>query len=397
VNRLADRLPAVLKRLLSLQRRWSAVTDAIIVVTLLVIGLASAVGEFHESAASRAFTVALVLPLLWRRRWPVAVFAVMATVAFVQWLLDEQVFADVALLVALYSVAVARPARTTLLAFAVLEIGIVLAIIRWGGGDWLPPFIGLSGLATTAAVMGTSARNRRALVASLQERAERLERERDQQGQLATAAERARIAREMHDIVAHNVSVMIALADGASYAIKEDPERAEHAMQTASRTGRQALTEMRRLLGVLREEHGHAQLAPQPGLEQLDELLEDVRTAGLPVDYQVTGRPERPLAAGLQLAVFRIVQEALTNTLKHAGPGATARLRLHHQPGSLEVEVLDSATRPPLVEAGGAGAGLQGMRERALVYEGEFEAGPRPDGGWQVRLVLPLARPAVTA
>jgi signal transduction histidine kinase len=370
--------------------------DAVVVAILLLIGFAPQAGDVLATTSTRVFTVALALPLLWRRRWPVAVFAVIAAVAFVQWLLDVRAFGDAALLVALYGVALTQPTRVTLAAVAVLEVGIALAVIRWGEGDAISPFVGLSGLATAAAVLGTSIRNRRALVASLQERAERLERERDQQGQLATAAERARIAREMHDIVAHNVSVMIALADGASYAIKEDPERAERAMQTASRTGRQALTEMRRLLGVLREDHDHAQLAPQPGLEQLDELLEDVRTAGLPVGYHVSGSPESQLPPGLQLAVYRIVQEALTNTLKHAGAGASAQLHVRHHPDRLEVEVVDSTSGPSPAPSGGPGAGLQGMRERAQVYEGELSAGPGRDG-WQVRLVIPLARPVVPA
>jgi signal transduction histidine kinase len=195
----------------------------------------------------------------------------------------------------------------------------------------------------------------------------------------------------MHDVVAHNVSVMIALADGASFAIEHDPQRAEHAMRTASRTGRQVLTEMRGLLGVLREHHQHAGLAPQPGLNELDELLTDVRTAGLPVSYEVAGRPEIPLSAGLQLAVFRIVQEALTNTLKHAGPGASARLRVQHSPEALELEVVDSADGRPPSAPDGTGAGLQGMLERAAVYEGRLEAGPTRDGGWRVQLFVPLA------
>src|SRR4051794_3332265 len=253
--------------------------DAGVVAGLLVVALFASPGDLVATEATRGFAVALILPLLWRRRWPVHVFAVVALIAFVQWLFDGGTFGDVALLVALYGVAVARPARVTVAAVAVLELGIVLALISWGDGDGLYPFVGLSALATAAAVMGTSARNRRALVTSLQERAERLERERDQEGRLATAAERARLAREMHDVVAHNVSVMIALADGAGYAIEREPERAYHAMRTVSRTGRQALTEMRRLLGVLREDDHHAQLAPQPGLGELDELLEDVRTA----------------------------------------------------------------------------------------------------------------------
>jgi signal transduction histidine kinase len=394
---LAGRVSHTLQRLLALQRRRPEVGDAALVVGLLVLGLAPHIGDLDTDSASHAFTIALALPLLWRRRRAVPVFAAMVAVAFAQWALDVRAFGDAALLAGLYGVAVAEPARVTLVAMAVLEAGIALAVARWNDGNALYAFVGLSGLATAAAVMGTSTRNRRALVASLQERAQRLERERDQQGQLATAAERARIAREMHDIVAHNVSVMIALADGASYAIKDDPERAEHAMQTASRTGRQALTEMRRLLGVLREDRGQAQLAPQPGLEALDDLLQDVRTAGLPVRYEVSGRPGAPLPPGLQLAVFRIVQEALTNTLKHAGPGASARLYVRHRADALEVEVLDVADGPPAAPPGDTGAGLRGMRERAAVYEGQLEVGPGADGGWRVSLVVPLARPPVPA
>jgi signal transduction histidine kinase len=385
----------VLQRLMALQRRRPALGDAALVAVILAVGLGPRIGDLPATPASQAFTVALTLPLLWRRRWPVAVFGVIAAIAFGQWLCDVRAFGDAALLAALYGVAVAESGRVTLIAMAVVEAGIVLALIRWASDAGLYAFVGLSGLTTAAAVLGTSTRNRRALVASLQERAERLERERDQQGRLATAAERARIAREMHDIVAHNVSVMIALADGASYALTDDPERAERAMQTASRTGRQALTEMRRLLGVLRDD-GAAQLAPQPGLAQLDELLEDVRTAGLPVSFEVTGQPTVPLPAGLQLAVFRIAQEALTNTLKHAGPGATAQLHVRHRAEGLEVVVLDRADERSPAAPNGAGAGLRGMRERAAVYDGELQAGPSDDGGWRVRLLVPAGGPAVS-
>jgi signal transduction histidine kinase len=325
----------------------------------------------------------------------VAVFAVIAGIAFAQWLAGVVAFGDAALLAALYSVAVSQPRRVAVAAAAVVEVGVVLAVLRWGSGD-LRGFVGLSGLATAAYVLGTNTRTRHALVASLHERAERLERERDQQGQLAAAAERARIARELHDVVAHNVSVMIALADGASYAVDEDTARAKSAMRTASRTGRQALGELRRLLGVLRDSDGDAQFAPQPGLAQLDELLQDVRSAGVPVSYEVSGRPSAPLPPGLELAVFRIVQEALTNTLKHAGPGAEAQVRMHHGPDMLEVEVLDTGKARPHVPADGS-AGLRGMRERAAIYDGELDAGPAPDGGWRVHLVLPLERAMLSA
>ncbi len=201
----------------------------------------------------------------------------------------------------------------------------------------------------------------------------------------------------MHDIVAHNVSVMIALADGASYAIADEPERAAHAMRTASRTGRQALTEMRRLLGVLRDEDGESRLTPQPGLAQLDELVDDVRTAGLPVSYDISGDPGMWVPAGLQLAVFRIAQEALTNTLKHAGPGATARLAIRYAADALEVEVIDTGSARAAARANVSGAGLRGMRERAAVYDGRLDAGPGDDGGWRVRLVVPVAQGPVPA
>jgi len=383
-------MSSALDRVASLQRRRPFVSDVLLVAVLLGFGLASR-ADPQVTTESRLFTVALLLPLLWRRRWPVAVFALIAAIAFAQWLADVKTFGDAALLVALYGVAVSQPWRVGAAAAAVIELGVVLAVVRWAphGEQAVRDFVGLTGLATAAYVLGTSTRTRRALVASLHERAERLERERDQQGQLAAAAERARIARELHDVVAHNVSVMIALADGASYALDEDPARAKSAMRTASRTGRQALGELRRLLGVLRDGDADAEFAPQPGLHQLDELLHDLRSAGVPVSYEVSGRPSTLLPAGLELAVYRIVQEALTNTLKHAGPGAEAHVRMVHGDDELEVEVLDTGKPRPDPPANGA-AGLRGMRERAAVYDGDLSAGPAPGGGWRVHLVLPL-------
>jgi signal transduction histidine kinase len=387
------------ERALELQRRRPLIGDAALVAAMLVPSLAGAFGDLPATAAARAFSVALVLPLLVRRRWPRQVFAAIAVVALAQWLFDVRAFGDAALLVALYGVAVSQPTMTALAAAAVVEGGVLLALARWGSGTDVRAFVGLSGLATAATVLGTSTRNRRALVATLEERAARLEHERDQQGRLSAAFERARIAREMHDIVAHNVSVMIALADGAGYAVRTEPDRAQEAMRNLARTGRQALTEMRRLLGVLREEDGIGDLNPQPGLAELDALVAQVRSTGLPVGYEVCGAPAAPPPAGLQLAVYRIVQEALTNTMKHAGPGATATLVVRHEADALEVDVTDTGGRGG-IGAGAdasAGAGLRGMRERAAVYDGAIEAGPRPGGaGWRVRLVVPL-RPALVS
>jgi signal transduction histidine kinase len=244
-----------------------------------------------------------------------------------------------------------------------------------------------------AAGLGVTVRQRRALVASLHERAARLEFERDQEGRLGAAAERARIAREMHDIVSHNLTVMISLADGAAYAMDATPERALPAMERVSATGRQALVEMRRLLGVLRDDVPEERpLEPQPGLERLDDLLARVNAAGIPVSIHIDGEP-RELADGVQLAVFRVAQEALTNTLKHAGRPASAHLALRCDPDQVELEVIDTGAiaddgEPPREAVAAGGRGLRGMRERAAAYGGRLEAGPLSQGGWRVHLSL---------
>jgi len=348
-----------------------------------------------NSLGARLFAVALAAPLLARRRHPVGVFALIAAIALVQVIVSStHSFGDAALLVALYTVAVTQPRDRVIAALAVIEVGIVLATAQWATQRWPEALAALNAFAIAATVIGVNIRNRRALLASLRDRAARLELERDQQGRLAAAAERARIAREMHDIVAHNLSVMIALADGAAYAFQDAPERAEAAIRDVSRTGRSALTEMRRLLGVLRE--GGAEdlvLAPQPGIGDIGALLDQVRAAGLPVTLTVEGSLtlRESLPEGLQLTAYRIVQEALTNTLKHAGPGAAAEVRLAVGEGTVAVEVSDTggaAPSEPGGEAAGEGGGLRGMRERAAVYGGEVEAGPLPGGGWRVRTTL---------
>ena len=274
------------------------------------------------------------------------------------------------------------------LAGAVAEAGAVMASLRWSPDQPLKVWVGLSGLCVAAGGLGVSARQRRALVASMRERTTRLELERDQEGRLGAAAERARIAREMHDIVSHNLTVMIGLADGAAYALGDAPDTSLTAMQRVSGTGREALEEMRRLLGVLREERGSGPYEPQPGLDRLDELLRRVEAAGIPVSIEVTGDPHG-LSDGVQLTVFRITQEALTNTLRHAGRPATARVALQCEPRRVSLEVTDTGGGvAPAAELPAVGRGLPGMRERAAVYGGRLEAGPSPAGGWRVRLEL---------
>ncbi|MBM9503989.1 sensor histidine kinase [Actinacidiphila acididurans] len=339
---------------------------------------------------------AMLLPLVWRRRAPLAVFCCVAGVALVQWALDIRTMADIALLVALYTVAAYRDRRGTMIAFAVMECGIALAAARWSYEDRiLGTFVSLSAMAIAAAVIGTNMKGRRAQLAFLRERAVRLERERDQQAQLAVAGERSRIAREMHDIVTHNLSVMVALADGAVFAQERAPERATAAMRQVSATGRQAITDMRRFLGVLRADEPDAMRHPMPGIAQLDALAEQVRAAGLPTRLEVSGETAG-IPAAAQLTAYRLVQEALTNTLKHAPAGARAEVRVACAPDAVEVTVTDDgagAPIPPQAPARSTGHGLPGMRERAAAYGGRLTAGPRPGGGWQVAAHLLLTTP----
>ena len=363
---------------LGASRPW--LLDIAIVAAIVAIGTLGGPHR-HGDLDGRLFTVALALPLLVRRRYPVGVFAVISAIALVQWLADVRSFGDSALLVALYTVAATQPLRTTLVAAGVVETGVALATARWAGPHWQEAFVGLSGMATAAAVLGINVRHRRAALTLLQERAARLEYERDQRGRLAAAAERSRIAREMHDIVAHNLSVIIALADGASFAVHDAPDRAEVAMQTASRTGRQALNEMRRLLGVLREEQSPRELAPQPGIDEIDQLIEQVRSAGLPVQHDVAGLAPEPLPAGLQLAAYRIVQEALTNTLKHAGRARSARVALTFEADGVQIEVTDSGPeRWPAATEGGGTARHAGAR-RGLRRRRRGRAAPKAAAG----------------
>lgn len=219
--------------------------------------------------------------------------------------------------------------------------------------------------------------------------ADRLERERDQQAQLATAAERTRIAREVHDIVAHSLSVIITLADGA--ALTDRPAEARTAMRLVSRTGRDALTDTRRVLGVLRA-HRAQEREPQPGLDRLEALLSTVRATGLAVELVIKGTI-RPLSTAAQTAVYRIVQEALTNAVKHAESASPVVVRLGYTGRGLVVQISDNG--PPIAPSAGSrtdrtvGQGLVGIRERVALFGGTLDAGPGAVRGWRVSVALP--------
>ncbi len=382
------------QRLAQLSAAHPLAVDLLICLTLVAASAGGLSNQHRLHALNAMFCVALCAPLLLRRVSPVLCFWVVAIVAFAQWLLAAPQLADAAVLIALYTVALDGSLIAAALAAGIVEAGAIMAAVRWSPSEPLKIWVGLTGLATAAGVLGVSIRQRRELLASLHEKAARLEVERDQEGRLGAAAERARIAREMHDIVAHNLSVMIALADGATYAMDTSPERAAEATRRVAATGREALVEMRRLLGVLRDESSAQPLEPQPSLGRLDELLARMHAAGIPVTMDLHGDPHE-LADGVQLTVFRVAQEALTNTLKHAPRPASAHLALSCRPGRVELEVTDSGEGLPAPGGwhgasgpGAGGRGLHGMRERAASYGGELEAGPGPRGGWRVRLLL---------
>ncbi|PJM95744.1 sensor histidine kinase [Streptomyces sp. CB01373] len=367
-----------------------------------VSNLNGAPGHHGSVHAGLALSFVLCVVVALRRRMPEKMLVLAGAAGAAQLVLDaETMVADFAMLVIIYTVAAIGARWASRFALAGGLCAATLAQIRWPQHD----ASALGNVAITvfqtvpfalAWVLGDSVRTRRAYFAQLEERAARLEKEREAQAKVAVAAERARIARELHDVVAHNVSVMVVQADGAAYVLDAAPDQAKKALETISSTGRQALAEMRRLLGVLRtgEHQEGGEYVPQPDVGQIEDLVEQCRGSGLPVDFRIEGTP-RPLPSGVELTAYRIVQEALTNTRKHGGPNAGASVRLVYFDDGLGLLVEDDGKGAPheLYEEGGAdgrGHGLIGMRERIGMVGGTLDAGPRPGGGFRISALLPL-------
>ncbi|MBL1095244.1 sensor histidine kinase [Streptomyces coffeae] len=394
-----------MQRLYDFLRRHPTGVDTFWAVLLFGVGMlwyveASVGGE--PRIVALPVIVALCTTMALRRRAPEKML-VLATVCGVFQLalgiLPNP--ADIALLMIVYTAAASASRGYSRFALVGALSATALATLRWPderetGWQSLVSTIFVTIPFVLAWVLGDSIRTRRAYWAQLEERAARLEKEREAQAKVAVAAERARIARELHDVVAHNVSVMVVQADGAAYVLDASPEQARQALETISGTGRQALAEMRRLLGVLRtgEPGEDSDYVPQPDVEQIDELVEQVRGAGLTVDFKVVGSP-RQLPSGVELTAYRIVQEALTNTRKHGGPDVGASVRITYFDDGLGLLVEDDGrgARREMYEDGGAdgqGHGLIGMRERVGMVGGTLDAGPRPGGGFRVSALLPL-------
>ena len=352
-------------------------------------------GEPPSTPAIVAWAAALAAPLVLRRRFPLAVLAVTTLQFTGYWAVGQvnEIASWVILGVAVYSAAAyadRRPARW-----------VCGACLLWliGSGVVLSARAGQIGAVEVVAIaifdalpfllawpLGTMMRRLREYRAALEERNRQLDQEREVNARRAVLEERVRIARELHDVVAHHVSVMGIQAGVARRLFDRDPTEAVAAIGSVETASRQAIADLQQLVGVLRRQEGGDDLAPQPSLGRLPELVEHMRQAGLPVELTVQGR-RAPLPAGVELSACRIIQEALTSTLKHAGP-AHAGVTVRYGDASVEVEVVDDGQGPPSGRLRTGSKGLVGMRERVSLYGGRLDAGPRPGGGFRVHAVL---------
>ena len=358
-------------------RRHPRLVDVGLVTALLAVTVGAATRHGHPTANVVLGTLE-TLPLLWRRRWPLAVVAVvtvaaLAIVALDLWLVPFQ------LAVALYTLAASSGTGTARLTASVSIAAVAISLGANGNafGDSAARVVFL----VAAWLLGDSVRSRRAYVREIEEKATRLEREREAEAQRVAAKEQARIARELHDVVAHALSVVIVQAGAAADVFQVEPRLVREPIRAIDSAARSALADLRRVLGIL---HQDAELAPQPGLGAIDQLVEQVRATGLDVRLEIEGRARR-LSAAVDLSAYRIVQEALTNTLKHAG-AEHVRVRIGYG-DPLRLEVRDDGQGH--VNGAAAGSGLIGMRERVALLGGSIEAGPAPGGGYRVTASIP--------
>ena len=336
--------------------------------------------------------VLVTLPLAVRRRTPAATLLTAAGALVVGAFLVSHsngvpVGVFLAMLLAFYSVGAHCDDRRSPLVGAVAVAAIAAADLARPGTFSASGTRPSAWLAFAIAwLVGRDLRRRRQRVAELEDRAERLEREREEQAQLAVAEERGRIARELHDVIAHGVSVIVVQAQAGPHLV-DDPQRVIGVFRAIESSGRDALVELRRLLGILRSEDEQLAIGPQPGLGSLQSLVEQMRASGLPVQLRIEGEPVH-LPAGIDLSAYRIVQEALTNVVKHAGDAA-AEVVIRYGARALELDVVDDG-RGRTPSRNGSGHGLIGMRERVALYDGTLETGTRDGGGYAVRARLPF-------
>lgn len=376
---------------------------------LIVVGLAvAAVIEIFVSdlpGSKLAFALAALawtLPLLLRHRFPLVTPLVTTTgfavgSFYVADQMQTTAFGVLVLIVAAWWMGAGNERRRAIVGLAAMYAGSQVTTAHFSDSISVGDVIFTALLVAAPWTAGQVVRTRAARAVELQERTARLEAERETSAQAAVADERTRIARELHDVVAHSISVMTIQAGAARLLLNDDPDRAEEALGRVEDTGRETLSEMRRLLGVLRQDMAdHGSLEPRPSLEHVDALLNHYRKSGLDVQLQVVGAPSM-LPPGIDLAAYRVVQEALTNTLKHAGPTRVS-VQLTYSADAVQLDVVDDGRNAgtPIETPNGhdGGHGLVGMRERTAIYGGRLETGPRDDGGFAVSARFPLERDA---
>jgi signal transduction histidine kinase len=393
--------PALWSRIARSVAAHPVVVDVVLAVSLTVVsvlqGLDDDTGRWRPfDGPAIVLTALTTMPNVFRRRAPVTV--ALTCCAF--WLLTialgyPPVVSSYGVLLALYSVAASRPWPYTVVMMAIGGSIWVAAWIPAGTTSILSVVV--QGVVIPAVVwkIASGARELAERNRQLAEAADQLYRDREERARRAVTDERLRIARELHDIVAHHMSVIAIQAGLARYVLRSDPDTAHAAIGTVLETGTEALEEMRRMLALLRVEPETDGYDPAPGLAHLPELFSRVRLAGVPVEVTVEGTPQ-PLSPGIELCAYRVIQEGLTNVLRHATP-ATARIILRYGPREFVAVIRDdgraAAASSGTAAPGAVGQGLIGMRERAMLYGGTVEAGPRPGGGFEVRLVLPASTP----
>ena len=354
-------------------------TNWALVPVLAAVGWYSSSGP-GSRAALLTLAAAATLPLALRRRFPAAVLVVVATATGTAAVRYDDYW-PLGAVIAVYTVAAYCDSRGCRLLGAGALMGLMVAIGVSGWQLW-----GLLQMAPLLAawIYGENVRTRSEYLRAVEDRAAQLEREQDAHARRAAAEEQTRIAREVHDVIAHNLSVIVVQATAGDAIFESQPHDAQRALRTIERTARQALDELRRVVAAVRDGE---QLTPQPGLGGLSDLVEDVRLAGLPVQFELVGEP-RQLPVALELSAYRIVQEALTNTLRHAD-AKRVDVTVSYLPDALQIEIVDdgrAAARPSA-----DGNGIVGIRERTRTFAGEFEAGPIDTGGFRVQALLPVA------
>lgn len=366
----------------------AVIGSAFTVVGLLGLFVADDPDGYYDDPTALAvlLTLGCTVPFFFRRRAPLASLVVSSASLVMLFLFDYPSNAPAQMLfVALYSLGAHGIGAKRLIGFAAAEAGVLAVAIHGAPNTDAMGFLFVAATYAAAFFFGTTVRNRRLFALQAEERERLLEREREEEARRAVADERLRIAQELHDVVAHSMGVIAVQAGVGAHVIDTDPTEAKKSLEAISKTSRSTLTELRRLLGVLRDDTG-AELGPAPGLADLGALVADVGTAGLAVDVCIAG-DGTDVPPGIDFTAYRIVQEGLTNVLKHAGP-ARATVNVTYQPGVVALEILDDG-RGVNGRATGSGHGLIGMRERVGVYGGSLEAGPRTGGGYRVAATLP--------